>query len=245
MLQCCVHLKIQCEYVGTKFAGFQSQNGQRTVQNELEKAKKLAYELIRYNRNEKEIYNITWLIEAYYKLYLIENEDVFWRNCLEYYHLLDNEETLPERIYDFLKTYVEKLDKSLKNIEELMKLSKRLETYGNEDIKNFIFEKAINMSNSLNYMYYHIRSLLDYGMYLSDNLNSKYEKALRCCENAQNCLNENNIQNDYYQNLIYKIMIKCMSNMDIYSFDQIKNIRKKCNYILLAETEIIQSTEVI
>lgn len=33
-----MHLKIQCEYVGTKYAGFQSQKGQRTIQNELEKA---------------------------------------------------------------------------------------------------------------------------------------------------------------------------------------------------------------
>jgi len=38
MLKCHVHLKIQCEYVGTKFAGFQTQVGQRTVQHELEKA---------------------------------------------------------------------------------------------------------------------------------------------------------------------------------------------------------------
>lgn len=33
-----MHLKIQCEYVGTQFAGFQTQKGQRTVQEELEKA---------------------------------------------------------------------------------------------------------------------------------------------------------------------------------------------------------------
>ncbi|MBQ7973922.1 MAG: tRNA pseudouridine(38-40) synthase TruA [Clostridia bacterium] len=33
-----MHLKIQCEYLGTKYAGFQSQIGQRTIQNELEKA---------------------------------------------------------------------------------------------------------------------------------------------------------------------------------------------------------------
>lgn len=33
-----MHLKIQCEYVGTKYAGFQTQIGQRTVQAELEKA---------------------------------------------------------------------------------------------------------------------------------------------------------------------------------------------------------------
>lgn len=38
VLNCGVHLKIQCEYVGTKYAGFQSQKGQRTIQNELEKA---------------------------------------------------------------------------------------------------------------------------------------------------------------------------------------------------------------
>lgn len=38
MLKCRVHLKIQCEYVGTKLAGFQTQKGQRTVQEELEKA---------------------------------------------------------------------------------------------------------------------------------------------------------------------------------------------------------------
>ena len=38
VLNCGVHLKIQCEYVGTKYAGFQSQVGQRTIQNELEKA---------------------------------------------------------------------------------------------------------------------------------------------------------------------------------------------------------------
>ncbi len=38
MVNCGVHLKIQCEYVGTKFAGFQTQKGQRTVQEELEKA---------------------------------------------------------------------------------------------------------------------------------------------------------------------------------------------------------------
>lgn len=38
MLNCGVHLKIQCEYVGTKYAGFQAQIGQRTIQNELEKA---------------------------------------------------------------------------------------------------------------------------------------------------------------------------------------------------------------
>lgn len=33
-----MHLKITCEYVGTRFAGFQSQRGQRTVQAELERA---------------------------------------------------------------------------------------------------------------------------------------------------------------------------------------------------------------
>ena len=33
-----MHLKILCEYVGTRYAGFQSQQGQRTVQAELEKA---------------------------------------------------------------------------------------------------------------------------------------------------------------------------------------------------------------
>ncbi len=38
VINCHVHLKIQCEYVGTKFAGFQTQKGQRTVQAELEKA---------------------------------------------------------------------------------------------------------------------------------------------------------------------------------------------------------------
>jgi len=38
VLHCGVHLKIQCEYVGTKLAGFQTQKGQRTVQEELEKA---------------------------------------------------------------------------------------------------------------------------------------------------------------------------------------------------------------
>lgn len=38
MLNCGVHLKIQCEYIGTKYAGFQTQVGQRTIQHELEKA---------------------------------------------------------------------------------------------------------------------------------------------------------------------------------------------------------------
>ena len=38
VLNCVVHLKIQCEYIGTKYAGFQTQVGQRTIQNELEKA---------------------------------------------------------------------------------------------------------------------------------------------------------------------------------------------------------------
>lgn len=33
-----MHLKITCEYVGTRFAGFQTQVGQRTVQSELERA---------------------------------------------------------------------------------------------------------------------------------------------------------------------------------------------------------------
>lgn len=33
-----MHLKITCEYLGTRFAGFQSQVGQRTVQAELESA---------------------------------------------------------------------------------------------------------------------------------------------------------------------------------------------------------------
>ena len=33
-----MHLKITCEYIGTRYAGFQSQIGQRTVQAELEKA---------------------------------------------------------------------------------------------------------------------------------------------------------------------------------------------------------------
>ena len=214
-------------------------------QNKTEEAKKLAYELIHYNKDEQEIYNTTWLIEAYYKLYLIDNNDMFWQKCLEYYHSLDNEETLPKRIYDFLQTYVKKITISSKNIAELMKLSKRLETYGSEDIKNFIFEKAINMSDNLSYIDYHIRALIDYGIYLSDslNLNSKYEKALQCCENAQNCMKENDIQNDYYQNLIYKVMIKCMSEMGVYSFDQIETIRKKCDYILLVETESPQLTE--
>lgn len=230
-------------------------------QNKLDEADFFAHELIRHNKHEDysaifegyyedktaeagffahevndDKYSLAATLEGYYKLFIIHGDEKFWELSLKYYDMLKAKE--PDSYIlndDFLRGYFERLPISEESLREMNNFLKRLDFPSQESIINTIYKRLIDTAASLEC---YVKYLMDYTMYISDNIYGRIEEAMKNCETAQSVLDQNEIDNDYLQSLIYRVQSKIMSGMsDLYTFEEVSEIRRKTNYILIAETE--------
>lgn len=202
-------------------------------------AKKLIDELIEKSSDADSEYLITYLVAAYFRLYLIENDLKFWKRAVKYFRFLYNEKKLSDRLHDFVLAYVLRLTDSEKDLAKIENLTRRLERYDEKSRESTkkIFEHAIELSK--NNAEYHIKFLTAYSLYLSDELiSSEPAVALKYCELAQKYLDENSLDDAYLQSLIYRAKVRVMVQLDDFEYSQTQEVRRKCDYFLLTAREV-------
>ena len=202
-------------------------------------AKKLIDELIEKSRYATSEYLITYLVAAYFRLYLLEGDLKIWNRAVKYFRRLDGAKKISDRLHGFVLLYVSHLTGSEKDLAEIEDLTRRLERYddASRESTKKIFEHAIEVSE--NNATYHIKFLTAYSLYLSDEIRpSEPADALKCCEAAQKYFDENSLDDAYLQSLIYRAKVRAMVQLDEFEYWQTDEVRAKCDYFLLTEREV-------
>lgn len=215
-------------------------------EQQFSEAENFSLELIHYNKSEaleeKQAYYVNWMIVAYYSLYMIEKylykKNNYWKECVKYYKILDQEEKISDDIYDFVLDYVKSLDVSEKYLKEVLLILKRMDSWQEEKTVRDIYEYVIDVcEQDSRYAQWHVYFLVQYSRYLNRFSQKHCTEAFYYCEMAQKCYEAYQLQDPYYQSLIYKNWVECKVNMDEYDFEQVLEIRKKCDYALIVERE--------
>lgn len=216
------------------------------LQKRYNMAKQYAYELVYYNKpmvsDEDNVHYIKYVIFANYQLYEIEQniqqKKYCWNECIKYYSILEANDDINNNIFDFvidfIIAYIKNMDISDKMFDKIIFISKHLNISETGNKQKELLKYAINVCcSNRGYEKWHIIFLIKYAVLLSDLHYGKYNEAFDYCKLAQDFYNKYGLQDSYCQNLIYKAMAECMTK----HFDQIDELKKKCNYALLAEED--------
>lgn len=207
---------------------------------EVEKAKKYAEQLIEFlgTISENKVH-IEDMIDANYFLYSVEENAVkksdLWNECLKYYRMLEDEE-----IFSVGEFVVEYMEKESDSMEEVLSVVNRIARYTQiSDTRQTIIWNAIKKyEGTEGFEKYHVLLLVKLAEILDERTKSVKEAA-EVCDQAQVVYNRYGLGDEYLQSLIYKIKAEVMSD-DNFEIGQINEIKKMCNYRLLAEKQIEQ-----
>lgn len=213
------------------------------INKEFSRAQKYAKELIHYMMpNILEVdnsYSVTYVLAGYYFLFKLEtneyNKNKFWQKCLKYYDMLGSN-VINEDIYEFILEYLDKENKSYKNIFNIID---RIDKWNGTIIKEKIINKSLEKyHNKKDFIKYEIEFLLRLAVISNEYPYNNIKDGLKNCEKAQKCYDKYKLQDEYIQSLIYKTKAELMSNDNEYEYDEINDIKKRCNFKMLAEYQI-------
>lgn len=214
-------------------------------------AKQYANELIdSIKLNLDSAYNIQVMIASYYFLYLIEEDKAeklrLWEECLKYYKMLGTEE-IYEECGDFLIEYMKNENNSMElhsmediSMEEVLDVVGRVREYGKNNIRKTILQNVIRkQEGKKGFERYHVIFLVKLAELSNEYECRKVEEGLEICDQAQKIYNEYKLADEYLQSLIYNIRAELMYHGN-FKYENTKEIRRMCNYKLLAEKQIAQ-----
>lgn len=213
-----------------------------------EKAKIYALELIHYEEpdvyKEDNSYAVTYVLAAYYYLYIIENEPnkkaLFWQQCIKYYKMLQNNK-IEEDIFDFIEEYLIKEDVCF---EEIFAILDRIDNYNTKDIKEKLIVNFIAKNKNANeFDKYHVILMIEYAKLFNEYPYELIKEAESNCEKAQELYLEYKLQDKYIQSLLYETKAEIMSNDKDYEYDQVLELKRKCDYRLLAEQQLQKAVD--
>lgn len=214
-------------------------------QKKEKEAQYYAKELINYNEscvNDKENkYHITYLILANYQLYKMEYCEIqkkeYWKNCLIYLDKLPKDEKFTGDMIPFLIDLADHESTKECKIKKAFEYMEKTDIFFSAEKTGLYLDYIINIcNNEREYVNYHIIALLHYCKVLLDV--AEYDKAIEYCIKANHIYEQNNLKNEYLYSSIHNNMGECYSNMT----DEQDNgnlERKKCNYYILAEHDIV------
>lgn len=208
-----------------------------------EKAKTYALELIHYEEpdvyQEDNSYAVTYVLAAYYYLYIIESDltdkEQLWQECIKYYKMLQNNK-IEEDIFDFIEEYLIKEDVCL---EEIFAILDRIDNYNTREIKEkLILNFIAKNTKAEGFDKYHVMLLIEYAKLFNEYPYEWIKEAEKYCEEAQALYLEYGLQDEYIQSLLYEAKAEIMSNDNDYEYEQVLELRRKCDYSLLAEQQV-------
>ncbi len=208
-----------------------------------EKAKTYALELIHYEEpdvyQEDNSYAVTYVLAAYYYLYIIESDltdkEQLWQECIKYYKMLQNNK-IEEDIFDFIEEYLIKEDVCF---EEIFAILDRIDNYNTREIKEkLILNFIAKNTKAEGFDKYHVMLLIEYAKLFNEYPYEWIKEAEKYCEEAQALYLEYGLQDEYIQSLLYEAKAEIMSNDNDYEYEQVLELRRKCDYSLLAEQQV-------
>ncbi len=184
-------------------------------------------------------YSVIYVLSAYYSLYSLEQnhnqKNVLWQKCLKYYEILGNYE-IREELFDFIMEY---LDKEEVNYETIIKILNRIAGPfgGEEGIRRKIIQHCIEKYSGRNdFKKYYALFLIKLAELTDVNSYVDLNSGQKNCEKAQKYYNKYGLKDEYIQSLIYKTKAELMVNDK--DDKKIIEVKKLCNYKLLAEQQI-------
>lgn len=217
------------------------------AQNQLEKARNYAEELIHYCeqdlKEEDSKYEITYLIAGYFSLYQISGneseKDTFWNQCLKYFELLGNHE-VGNVIYEFVKEYIKSMDLTYHEIDCILD---RIEGWDGKTVKESILSDSLKrFAHKDDFKQWHVLFLVRLAEVSNSFPDENVKKALEYCDLAQRYFEQYHLEDEYVRSRIYRAQYESMSNDQSFEYEQKSEVQKKCNYELLAEREICKSS---
>ncbi len=206
-------------------------------------AKRYALELIHYEEpdiyKEDNSYAVTYVLAAYYYLYIIENDfhqrTQLWQQCRNYYKMLQNNK-IEEDIFDFIEEYLIKEDVCF---EEIFVILDRIDSYNTKDIKEKLILNFITKNRTVDgFDKYHVILIIEYAKLFNEYPYEWIKEAEKYCEKAQELCLEYGLQDEYLQSLLYETKAEILSNDKDYGSDQVLELKKKCDYSVLAEHQL-------
>lgn len=207
------------------------------------KAKTYALELIHYEEpdvyQEDNSYAVTYVLAAYYYLYIIESDltdkEQFWQQCIKYYKMLQNNK-IEEDIFDFIEEYLIREDVCF---EEIFAILDRIDCYHTREIKEKLILNFIAKNTKVEgFDQCHVMLLIEYAKLFNEYPYEWIKEAEKYCEEAQALYLEYGLQDEYIQSLLYEAKAEIMSNDNDYEYEQVLELRRKCDYSLLAEQQV-------
>lgn len=217
------------------------------TQNQLEKARYYAEELIHYceqdRKEEDSEYEITYLIAGYFSLYQISGneseKELFWNQCLKYFELLGNHE-IDSEIYDFVKEYIKITDVTYHEINQILD---RIEKWEGKTVKECILSDTLKrFVNKEDFKQWHVLFLIKLAEVSNSFPDENAKKALEYCNLAQRYYEQYHLEDEYVRSRMYHARYESMSNDLSFGYEEKIEVQKKCNYQLLAEREICGSS---
>lgn len=223
-------------------------------QGDCEKAGTYARKLIREEetgiREAENANAVSGTLTAYFFLYTIEKmrnkedrkedgqkeKERLWQECLRYYEML-GEGGITEDNVDFIMEY---LERETVPGEELQRIIDRIEGWQMIDLKKKIIRHSLEKyAGEKAFCRYHIFLLLKLAELSEEYPCEDIREALLYCDQAEEAYIQYGIREDYLVNLITHTRAELMSRDSGYEYDEVQEVRKKCDYRLLAEQKIL------
>lgn len=206
------------------------------------RAKKYAEELIYYK--EKEIkdkdntYVLNYILAAKYYSYKLEadlkKKDKIWLECLKIFEKL-GQDRIESELFDFILEYLEKNEI---RYEEIFKILDRIDLWHTENIREKILTDSIKKyENEETFTKYHILMLLKLAEIKNEYPYKFIKEGEELCAEAQRVYEQNEMNDIYLQNMIYKVNAEVIFNDNDSDYNQIKAERQKCDYMVIAKKE--------
>lgn len=211
-----------------------------------EKAKIYAKEMIHYKKadtiKEDNADSVTYVLAAYFFLYILEDKpnekERLWKECVKYYEMLKEGE-IKEYLYDFI---VEYLERETKSYDMILKILKRISEWKGISIRKKIIQRSIEKYHGEESFHrYHIIFLLKLAECSNESPYEHIKEGIENCNEAIEYYAKYGIEDEYILSMINNTKTKIMSQDEDYKFEEIQEIRKRCNYRLLAEHKIINN----
>lgn len=215
-------------------------------QKHLEKARHYANELIHYCEQDWEEddneYETTYLLAGWFCLYQISEDqkerECVWKQCLKYFSLLDGC-AIDKAVYEFVEAYVRNTETACQDIDQILE---RMDTWeGKSWKKSILLDVVKRLSHRNDCREWHVLFLVKLAEISNSYPDEDAAEALEYCDMAQKCLEQYGLKDEYISSLLCHVRSEIMSSDPNFEYDQKIQIKKKCNYELLAERKICKS----
>ncbi len=143
---------------------------------------------------------------------------------------------IEEDIFDFIEEYLIKEDVCF---EEIFVILDRIDSYNTKDIKEKLILNFITKNRTVDgFDKYHVILMVEYAKLFNEYPYEWIKEAEKYCEKAQELCLEYGLQDEYLQSLLYETKAEILSNDKDYDSDQVLELKKKCDYSVLAEHQL-------